>query len=193
MIVDLWSRKIVGRAVHEREDSEFAAQLIREAAYREQVEPESMILHSNNGGPMKGATTLATMQWLGIVPSISRRSVSDDNTFSEALFSTVEGRPEYPSKPFENPESAWIWVEEYVRCCNYGHLHNAIRFVCPADRFEGIEHEVLGHRKHICAAARRRNPERWTREARCWDPVEEVVLNRDQLNVEPSTQERRTA
>jgi transposase InsO family protein len=193
LIVDVWSRKIVGWAVHEREDSELAAVLIRQAAHREQIEPESLILHSDNGGPMKGATMLATLQWLGIVPSFSRPRVSDDNAFSEALFSTVKGRPEYPSKPFESLEAARAWVEEFVRWYNHEHLHSAIRFVSPADRHDGIEHEVLGLRKQVYEAARRHNPERWTRETRCWDPVEEVVLNRDQMNVKPDPQERKTA
>lgn len=193
LIVDVWSRKIVGWAVHEREDSDCAAMLIRQAAYREQVEPGSLILHSDNGGPMKGATMLATLQWLGIVPSFSRPRVSDDNAFSEALFSTVKGRPEYPSKPFESLEAAKIWVEEFVRWYNHEHLHSAIRFVTPAARHEGRDNEVLGRRKQVYEAARRRNPERWTREIRCWDPVEEVVLNRDQLTVKPDTQEKKTA
>jgi putative transposase len=132
LIVDVWSRKIVGWAVHEREDSELAAVLIRQTAYGEQVEPGSLILHSDNGGPMKGATMLATLQWLGIVPSFSRPRISDDNAFSEALFSTVKGRPEYPTKPFESLEAAGDWVEEFVRWYNHEHLHSAIRFVTPA-------------------------------------------------------------
>jgi len=193
LIVDVWSRKIVGWAVHEREDSELAAVLIRQAATREQVEPGSLILHSDNGGPMKGATMLATLQWLGIVPSFSRPRVSDDNAFSEALFSTVKGRPEYPTKPFESLEAARLWVERFVQWYNYDHLHSAIRFVTPAARHAGIEHEVLDQRKRVYEAARRRNPARWTRETRCWDPVEEVVLNGDRLNAKPSTLERKTA
>jgi len=193
LVVDVWSRKIVGWAVHEHEDSGLAAQLIRQAAYREQVETGSLILHSDNGGPMKGATMLATLQWLGIVPSFSRPRVSDDNAFSEALFSTVKGRPEYPSKPFESLEAARVWVEEFVRWYNNEHLHSAIRFVTPAARHEGRDHEVLAQRRQVYEAARRRNPERWTRETRCWDPITEVVLNGDQLNVKPNSQEKKTA
>ena len=142
---------------------------------------------------MKGATMLATLQWLGIVPSFSRPRVSDDNAFSEALFSTVKGRPEYPSKPFESLEAALGWVEEFVRWYNQEHLHSAIRFVSPADRHDGSDHEVLGQRRQVYEAARTRNPERWTREIRCWDPVEEVVLNREQLKAKSNFQEKKTA
>jgi transposase InsO family protein len=89
----VWSRKIVGTVVHERDDSESAAQLIRDAVYRDEVEPGSLILHSDNGGPMKGATMLAALQWPGIVPSYSRPRVPDDNAFSHAMFSKVKGDP----------------------------------------------------------------------------------------------------
>lgn len=103
----------------------------------------------------------------------------------------MKGRPEYPTKPFESLEAAW--VEEFVRWYNHEHLHSAIRFVSPADRHEGRDEEVLRRRKQVYEAARRRNPERWTRETRCWDPVAEVVLNGDQLNMKQNTQERKTA
>ena len=80
---------IVGWAVHEVESAELASALISEACLRHGVDPEKLVLHSDNGGPMKGATMLATLQWLGIVPSFSRPSVSDDNPYSEALFKTL--------------------------------------------------------------------------------------------------------
>ncbi len=64
--------------------------LIQEACLRHVVDPKELILHSTNGGPMKGATMLATLQWLGIVPSFSRPSVNNDNPYSEALFKTLK-------------------------------------------------------------------------------------------------------
>ena len=106
LIVDVYSRMIVGWAVHEIESAELASTLILEASLRHGVDREELILHSDNGGPMKGATMLATLQWLGIVPSFSRPSVSDDNAYSEALFKTLKYRPEYPSSPFESIEAA---------------------------------------------------------------------------------------
>lgn len=177
LVVDVWSRKIVGWVVHEVEDSGLAAQLIREATQREGVEPGDLVLHSDNGGPMKGATMLATLQWLGIVPSFSRPRVSDDNAFSEALFSTVKTRPEYPTRPFESLEAARAWVEQFVHWYNHEHLHSGIRFVTPADRHDGKEQEVLMQRREVYELAREANPSRWTRAIRCWEPVGEVVLN----------------
>jgi transposase InsO family protein len=84
LIVDVWSRKIVGWAVFEVESAEHAAlQLFREACAGEGITGEGLVYHSDNGGPMKGATLLATLQVLGVVTSFSRPSVSNDNPFSE--------------------------------------------------------------------------------------------------------------
>ena len=96
LVVDIFSRMIVGWAVHEEESAELASALILEACLRHGVDPEKLVLHSDNGGPMKRATMLAMLQWLGIEPSFSRPSVKADNAFSEALFRTLKYRPEYP-------------------------------------------------------------------------------------------------
>ena len=99
MAIDVFSRKIVGSAVHEREDGSCSAALIREACARERVDRGALVLHSDNGGPMKAATLLATLQVLGLVPSFSRPRVSNDDPFSEALFRALKYRPEYPATP----------------------------------------------------------------------------------------------
>ncbi len=79
LVVDIFSRKIVGAEVHAVEDSEHAAELIAQACAVEGIDPDQLALHSDNGSPMKGATLLATLQQLGVVPSFSRPRVSDDN------------------------------------------------------------------------------------------------------------------
>jgi putative transposase len=71
--------------------------------------PDQLVLHSDNGSPMKGATMLATLQKLGVVPSFSRPIVSDDNAYSEAMFRTLKYAPSYPRKPFEGLEQARNW------------------------------------------------------------------------------------
>ncbi len=95
-MVDVWSRMIVGWSVHEEESAELASVLIQEACLRYGVDPKKLVLYSDNGGPMKGVTMLATLQWLGIIPFFSRPSVSNDNPYSEELFKTLKYRPEYP-------------------------------------------------------------------------------------------------
>jgi putative transposase len=177
LVEDVWSRKIVGWAVHEEESMELASRLIDDTARRLGHDVKGIVLHSDNGSPMKGSTMLATLQRLGIVPSFSRPSVSDDNPYSEALFRTLKYRPEYPRGAFKSIEAARLWVEGFVTWYNTEHLHSAIGFVTPEDRHAGRDKAVLAARQQIYAAARKRNPERWSRNVRAWEHVEVVKLN----------------
>jgi transposase InsO family protein len=99
MYLDIYSRKIVGWSVHETENSTYASELVRTACLAEQVAEDQLVIHSDNGSPMKGSIMLATLQDLGVMPSFSRPSVSNDNPFSESLFRTCKYRPDYPEKP----------------------------------------------------------------------------------------------
>jgi transposase InsO family protein len=177
MILDVWSRKIVGVAVHDRELSDLAADLFCDTCAALDLDPEGLVFHSDNGGPMKGSTMLATLQRLGVVASFSRPSVSDDNPFSEALFRTTKYRPDFPDGPFASLEAARDWVEAFVTWYNTEHLHSALRFVTPDDRHFGREAEILERRRQVYEMARRQNPERWSRGTRNWEPVEHVKLN----------------
>ena len=182
LIEDVWSRRIMGFEVHEEESMEAAAALVRATCFVQAVDPEGLVLHSDNGGPMRGSTMLATLQHLGIVASFSRPSVSDDNPYSESLFRTLKYRPEYPHKPFESIEHARAWVTSFVAWYNAEHRHSGIRFVTPDERHDGREHAVLANRVSVYERARRRNPNRWSRATRNWSPMRAVFLNpkRDQ-------------
>jgi putative transposase len=177
LFVDVWSRKVVGWTVLEEESSDAAARLFRQICADERLDPAGLVLHSDNGSPMKGATMLATLQRLGVVPSFSRPSVSDDNAFVEALFRTAKYRPGYPSKPFASIDAARAWVRSFVSWYNEEHQHSAIRFVTPADRHAGRDVEILNHRRDVYERARARHPERWAGATRNWSPVETVTLN----------------
>ena len=177
LFVDVWSRKIIAATVFEEESMDLSARLFTRACFTHGVQPEGLVLHSDNGGPMKGSTMLATLQKLGVVPSFSRPMVSDDNPYSEALFRTMKYRPEYPSKPFENLAHAQSWVDEFVGWYNTRHLHSGIRFVSPDDRHYGREQDILANRQFIYEQARRRHPDRWSRQTRNWNPVRFVWLN----------------
>jgi putative transposase len=126
---------------------------------------------------MKGATLLATLQFLGIIPSFSRPHVSDDNPYSESLFRTLKYRPQYPVAPFQSLQEAEDWVGEFVRWYNTEHRHSAIKFVTPAARHAGQEQQILARRKEVYEQAKRRNPARWSGATRDWQPVGEVSLN----------------
>jgi len=177
LIEDIYSRKIVGWEVHEKESAAHASLLIRKACLAEGVQPDQLVLHSDNGSPMKVATMLATLQKLGVVPSFSRPSVSDDNPFSESLFRTMKYTPSFPAKPFENIEAARKWVYEFVHWYNNEHRHSGIQFVTPNQRHQGQDKEILEKRKTVYEAAKEKNPQRWSGEIRDWSPVTEVWLN----------------
>lgn len=179
LIVDVWSRKVVGWAVHDREDMALSAALISQAARSEGVRPEQLVLHSDNGGPMRGVTMQKMLEDLGIAASFSRPRVSDDNPFSEALFRTCKYRPEFPSAPFGSPAEARAWVEAFVAWYNTEHLHSGIRYVSPAARHAGRQDAILEKRAEVYAAARRRNPSRWCGSCRNWSPVAQVHLHAD--------------
>jgi len=177
MIVDVWSRKVIAATVFEQESMDLAASLFTQACFIHGVQPDGLVLHSDNGGPMKGSTMQATLQKLGVIPSFSRPMVSDDNPYSEALFRTMKYRPEYPAGPFESPEQAQQWVDQFVCWYNTCHLHSAIRFVTPDDRHYGREEQILEKRRAVYEKARRRHPNRWSRQTRNWNPVRLVWLN----------------
>jgi putative transposase len=186
LMMDVWSRKIVGWAVHEEESAANAAQLLVNAARSENVNPAGIVLHSDNGGPMKGATMAATLERLGVLASFSRPGVSNDNPFSEALFRTFKYRPGYPRGAFASIAAAREWVRAFVRWYNTQHLHSAISFVTPADRHAGADVALLAARARVYEKARARRPDRWSGNVRNWAPQSEVFLNpeRDRKEVQ---------
>jgi putative transposase len=177
LVVDVWSRKITGWEVHVEELADLAGTLIERTCTAMDVDPTALVLHSDNGGPMKGSTMLATLERLGVMPSFSRPHVSDDNPFSEALFRTLKYCPQYPSAPFADLDAARAWVTAFVAWYNTIHLHSGIRFVTPDDRHFGREAGILAARAETYEAAKATHPERWSGAARCWEPVADVYLN----------------
>jgi putative transposase len=177
LVMDIWSRKVVGWAVHEEEAAEHAARLFSEICRRSRLDPAGIVLHADNGGPMKGATMVATLERLGVLPSFSRPGVSNDNPFSEALFRTLKYCPAYPEQPFADLAAARTWVAAFVRWYNHDHRHSAIRFVTPEQRHTGQDGALLQARHAVYQRARVRTPARWSGVTRNWTPITDVRLN----------------
>ncbi len=177
LMMDVWSRKAVGWCVHEDETAEQAAALVKCACAAEHVDREQLVLHADNGAPMRGSTMLATLQWLGVMPSFGRPGVCNDNPYSEALFRTLKHTPAYPRRPFDSLSAAQRWVERFVRWYNEEHLHSAIGFVTPNQRHDGSDGAVFANRARLYESARRRHPERWSRHTRPWTANRRVELN----------------
>jgi transposase InsO family protein len=177
LMLDVWSRKIVGWAVYDVESAECAAALFLAICRVQRLDPAGIVLHADNGGPMKGATMVATLERLGVLASFSRPGVSNDNPYSEALFRTLKYHPEFPTQPFADLGAARAWVEAFVRWYNTQHLHSAIRFVTPDARHAGRDTALLLARRAVYTRARRRTPARWSGAIRNWNPIAAVRLN----------------
>ena len=179
---DIFSRKIVGYEVHEQESGERAAELIQRCMLREQCMNQPLVLHADNGAPMKSLTMKAKMEELGVLPSYSRPRVSNDNPFSESLFRTLKYRPEWPSSGFATLADARDWVQRFSFWYNTKHRHSKLNFVTPAQRHAGQDRELLKRRKEVLEAAKAANPSRWSRGVRNCEPVGPVTLNPENQN-----------
>lgn len=185
LILDVFSRKIVGFEVHDSDDADHAARLIKRTALAEGIHAmlNKPVLHGDNGSTLKATTVLATLYWLGIKPSYSRPRVSDDNAYVEALFRTAKYRPEFPDKGFASLDEARTWAARFVHWYNQEHLHSGIRYVSPAQRHAGHDTAILAARHEVYLEARERNPRRWSGATRNWTPIGAVTLNPERDSV----------
>lgn len=198
MFIDIFSRKVVGWQVYESESSALASDVMRDICARENIAPNQVVLHSDNGSPMKGATMLATLQTLGVMPSFSRPAVSNDNPYAESFFKTLKYCPAYPQHPFKDLLAAREWVGTFMQWYNEEHRHSGIKFVTPAERHAGLDAALLSKRDEVYAAAKEKHPERWSGATRNWKPILVVHLNPDKMitiesNREEVNQEQKLA
>lgn len=177
LIEDIYSRKIVGWEVHDSETGESAAELMQRTVMAEQCFRQPLVLHSDNGSPMKSYTLQSKLADLGITPSHSRPRVSNDNAYSESLFRTLKYCPQWPSQGFSTLDIARDWVSCFVRWYNNEHRHSRIKFVTPAQRHRGEDKAILQQRDNVYDLAKSKHPERWSGNTRDWNPIGNVTLN----------------
>jgi len=177
MILDIFSRKIVGWEIWFDESAEHASELVEKAVMAEGARNHLLVLHSDNGGPMKGSTLKAKLEFLGVLASYSRPRVSNDNPYSESLFRTCKYRPGYPSKGFRRIEESREWVLTFVEWYNNKHYHSGIQFTTPSSRHSGKATSIIENRKKVYAAAKLLHPERWSGKIRDWTLPDFVALN----------------
>ena len=183
LIVDIYSRKIVGWEVHGHEGGEEAAELIQKTVLREQCLKKALVLHSDNGSPMKSQTMQMKLYDLGIITSHSRPRVSNDNPYSESLFRTLKYCPQWPTAGFKALEDARQWMREFTQWYNETHRHSKIKFLTPAERHQGKDAEILKQREEVYNEAKQKNPTRWSGDIRNWTPVGPVALNPERIEV----------
>ena len=177
MAVDVWSRKMVGAQVFEAENGENSHDFLLACLAEEGISGKDLVIHSDNGAPMKASTLRATLEDLGVTTSFSRPRVSNDNPFSESLFGTTKTRPEYPREGFESLGYAQEWTRWFRGWYNTDHQHSSIKFTTPDQRHNGEDLSILKKRSAVYEEARRRNPARWSRKTRDWSWISTVRLN----------------
>ena len=177
LILDIFSRKVVGWEVHENESSDHASRLVSNTHLRESVGDNPLVLHSDNGSPMKGASLLTTLSRLNVASSYSRPRVSNDNAYAESIFRTCKYRPDYPYKGFTDMTQAREWVLRFVHWYNVTHKHSGLKFISAAQRHTGMDEDIMRQRKAVYAAAKAKYPERWSRNTRNWELPDVVFLN----------------
>lgn len=179
LMLDIYSRKIVGHEVYESESGELASEFIQKAYWREHLatKDKPLVLHSDNGSPMKASTFLEKLYDLGITPSKSRPRVSNDNAYSESLFKTLKFRPGFPANGFSTIQKARSWVLAFVRWYNTEHRHSALTYVTPQQRHDDKANQILARRKQVIEAAKAENPRRWSGDIRNLSLPESVTLN----------------
>jgi transposase InsO family protein len=159
VIIDLFSRYVVGWMVAAKECKHLAAQLFAEAVARHSIEP-GLIVHADRGAAMKSDTLAQLLATLGVGQSFSRPHVSDDNAFSEAQFKTLKYQPDYPGF-FATLLHARGWLESFFGWHNDEHHHSGLALFTPADVFFGRFMAVHAARQDALDAAHARHPERF--------------------------------
>ena len=179
LILDLYSRKIVGREVHAEDSAAHAAQGVNRAALAEGVHrvASKPVLHGDNGATLKATTVLAMLHWLGVKPSYSRPRVSDDNAYAESLFRTAKSRPEFPLKGFADLDAARAWAKHFVHWYNVEQRHSGINYVSPEQRHGGEDVAILAARDALYQQAKQARPQRWSGDTRNCKPIGPVTLN----------------
>ena len=160
MILDLFSRCIVGWMVATRETSGLAQQLIAQSIERTGVTAGQLTLHNDRGAPMTAHSFDALLTTLGVEASRSRPRVSNDNPFSEAGFKTLKYQPDFPGR-FRDTQHARGWLREFVTWYNHQHHHEGLNGFTPHEVYSG-EHVALAQaRQNTLNAAYAKHPERW--------------------------------
>lgn len=177
MIIDIFSRLIIQWEVYETESQIHAMELVKKAVFRHNVLNEPLVLHSDNGSPMKGQDFQNLLVHLGITKSYSRPRVSNDNAYSEALFKTLKYTKDFPNQGFPSMDDARIWIKSFVKLYNTEFMHSGIKFVTPHQRHYGQDRVVLQIRTETYEKARRVHPARWSGKIRDWSYIEYVALN----------------
>ncbi len=178
MVMDVWSRRILGMEVHERECSELACDFFDRVCRDEGIgKGTATVLHSDNGAPMRSFTLASKLAEPGVTRSLSRPGVSNANAFAESLFRTLKYYRIYPERRFRSLDADRCWVDSFVEWYNAEDHNNGIKYVTPNQRHFGEADEICAIRQQTYEKGREENLRRWSRPPRCWKQPEVVKIN----------------
>jgi putative transposase len=164
VLLDIFSRYVVGWMIAERELATLAKTLIEESCRKQAIEPQQLTIHSDNGKPMRAKSLALLYADLGVNASHSRPYTSDDNPFSEAQFKTLKYQPDYPER-FGSVQDARVWARHFFPWYNYEHYHTGLNLLTPASVHHGQATVVQQQRQAILRAAFDAHPERFVKGA----------------------------
>ena len=150
VIIDVFSRYVVGWMVADRESSELAKRLITETIRKQEADPTRLTIHADRGSSMKSKCVALLLSDLGVTKSHSRPHVSNDNPFSESQFKTMKYRPEFPNR-FGSIEDARAFCVNFFRWYNIEHHHSGIALMTPETVHYGLAESVTIKRNVRCA------------------------------------------
>ncbi len=160
VILDLFSRYVVGWMVAGQENAHLAQRLIEATCLKQGIVPHQLTIHADRGAPMRSKLVSVLFSDLAIAASHSRPRVSNDNPFSEAQFRTFKYRPEFPDR-FGSVEHARSVSHDLFDWYNNAHHHSGLIYLTPADVHYGRADEVLVNRHQVRLAAYAAHPERF--------------------------------
>jgi putative transposase len=178
VVLDIYSRYVVGWLVAERESGDIAEELIRATCEKEQIGRDQLTIHSDRGSPMKSQPVGYLYAELGITRTFSRPQVSNDNPYSESQFKTLKYRPEFPDR-FGSVQHARSFGRRFFSWYNTEHRHSGIAMLTPEDVHRGRAARVLEHRREVLERAYAAHPERFVRKPPEPPPLpDQVWINR---------------
>jgi putative transposase len=162
VVLDIYSRCVVGWMVANRESAALAEELVAETCRRHGIQRGQLTLHADRGKPMTAKPLALLLADLGVTKSHSRPNTSNDNPFSEAQFKTMKYQPTYPER-FSDLHDARSWVQAFIDWYNYQHYHSGIGLLTPADVHFGRAQQRLRERQAVLSQAYQQHPERFVR------------------------------
>jgi putative transposase len=164
VIMDIYSRYVVGWMIADCESQSLASQLIQQTALKQGIQPQQLTLHADRGASMTSHSVAQLLEFLGINKSHSRPYTSDDNPFSESQFKTLKYHPGFPSR-FSTIEEAEKFCQRYFKWYNQEHYHSGIQWLTPQSVHYGNANKILECRHDILTQVYLRNPIRFNNRA----------------------------